>query len=1390
VTDRLTSRREGLSESRRALLERWVRGQVKGAGGDAGIPRRPAAEPPVLSFAQERLWFLDQLEPGTPAYDMFFPMRLRGRLAVPALAAAFGEVLRRHEVLRSTFHTVDGRPALAIAPFVPRPLPLADLAGLPPAAREREADRQVGAESYRPFDLARGPLARCTLLRLGEKDHLLLFNAHHIVFDGWSVGVLLRELGEAYRAFAAGRPSPLPALPIGYLDFARWQRQWLAGEVLARQLDFWRARLAGAPGALDLPADRPRPPLQTFRGGRVSALLPRAAADRLAALARGEEATLFMALLAGFKALLQRLTGASDLVVGTPIAGRNRAETEGLIGFFINTLVLRTDLSGEPAFRALLRRVRDGALAAYAHQDLPFEKLVEELAPRRDLARTPLFQVFFNLVNLAGQRVEVSELALAAIDDVPQYLSKFDLTVYASELPEGVAFDLLYNADLFDRQRIVALGEAYVELLEQLAAAPDRPVGEPSLRAGAAAAALPDPRRPLPRGAEVSLPALLRRAAERHADRPALAAAGVSWSHGELAARAGRLARALRRRRIGRGDVVAVHGERGAALVVAVLGALAAGAAFLLLDPAHPAARRADCARQAAPRGWIEIGEEGATPPELAAVIGELEPVLLHLSPAGEAEALTEEPAAPLAIEVGADDLAYVAFTSGSTGQPKGILGTHRPVAAFLDGYRGRFALSAGDRFALLSGLAHDPLLRDLLTPLALGGHLSVPPPELLREPAALRRWLARERVSVTHLTPSFADFLLQGAQGAELPDLRLVLLGGEPATFRQVARLAAHAPRVVAAVVYGATETPQAVSCFVVEGDAARRRDEGRVPVGRGRDGVDLLVVNARGGLCGVGELGEIQVRSRYLAAGYLGDEALTRERFVANPWCRDAAHDGEDRLYRTGDLGRYRPDGAVEVAGRLDRQLKVRGYRVEPAEVEAALAAHPGVREAAAVGFAGPGGEAGLAAFAVAAEAEPPAPGELRDWLRRALPEPLVPSHLEVLAALPLTANGKLDRDALARRAAAAESGDDPAAGYVAPRDGLELALAALWQEVLGRGPVGVRTGFFDLGGHSLLAVRLLAAVRARFGRELPLSSLFQAGTVERLAVLLRQEGVAAAGGPLVEIQRGGDRLPLFCVHPAGGNVTCFAPLARALGPEQPVYGLESQGLCGGEVGARSIEEMATAYLSAVRAVRPAGPYALLGWSLGGLVAFEMARRLAAEGERVALLALLDTRGRGRGEGDRFPTNDEILLSLAGDLALSREVLAALPPAERVEAIVRAAKAAGALSPDVALADVRRLLAVYRANVEAGLAYVPPAYPGSALLFRAAADEPRPDIDLDLGWRERIGGGLEVCRVPGSHRLMVAAPQVEVVAERLRERLAAATAEARDVLPPRPAA
>jgi amino acid adenylation domain-containing protein len=1102
------------------VAERLAARSGTAATASAILPRRPGLASLPMSFSQERLWFLDRLDPGSPTFNLPAAVELRGDLDPAALAAALAEVVRRHESLRTTFADADGVPVQRIALSGEIPLPRIDLATLPQEARLREAARLASADAARRFDLARGPLFAATLLRLEERRHHLLLAMHHIVSDGWSLGVLIREVAALYGAFLAGKPSPLPEPAVQYADYALWQRENSAGR--EQDLAWWSERLADATAPLDLPTDRPRPPVQTWRGGWVSRTVPAGLSTALRSFGRREGATLFMTLLAGAQALLHRLAGRDDVVVGSPIAGRRMAETEPLIGFFVNLLALRTEVSGNPGFRELVARVREVTLGAYAHQDLPFEALLARLQPERDLSRTPVFQVLFNMLNLPARALRLPGLEIEEIS-LPDLPSKFDLTFYVNDgndgngAPgQGIAIKLAYNADLFDAARMEELLDQ-LELL--LAAGVDDPQagvdGIPLAATPRARAILPDPAAELSAAWEGAVHEVFARHARRTPGALAVADPAESWTYGELDERADRLAAWLSGAGVGPGDVVAFWAHRSAPLVWGVLGALKAGAAFLMLDPHHPAPRQVQMLALARPAAWLRVAAAGPVPAEIEQALDAAGCACRLELPARAQDSgfLSGVPAVPSPAEVGPDSVAYVAFTSGSTGVPKGVLGRHGSLSHFIPWLCRRFELSAADRYSMLSGLAHDPLHRDLFTPLQTGAAVVIPDPETMDEPGRLAAWMRREAVTVAHLTPALGQVLTtEPAHGlpVEVPSLRYVFLVGDVLTRRDVARLRRLAPQVTCVNYYGSTETQRAVGYHMAEEDGPREV----LPLGRGIPDVQLLILSRAGGagcLAGIGEIGEIWVRSPHIALGYLSDPQLTAERFVA------------DR-YRTGDLGRYLPDGEAVFAGRADTQVKIRGFRIELGEIESVLGGFPGVREAVVVARQARrdgGGESYLAAYVVPAAGAAPAVRELRSFLRERLPDAMVPTAFTLLDHLPLTPNRKVDRKALPEP----DRGERPEdTAFAAPETGLEREIAAAWREVLDREPVGADDNFFDLGGHSLLLVRLHVRLEQILRREIPLLDLFAHPTVRSQAAHLgrTEEERGGAGEAMLAVER----------------------------------------------------------------------------------------------------------------------------------------------------------------------------------------------------------------------------------------------------------------------------
>ncbi|HEX3552498.1 MAG TPA: amino acid adenylation domain-containing protein, partial [Thermoanaerobaculia bacterium] len=1076
-------------------------------------------EPLPLSFAQERLWFLDQLQPGSSAYNIPFALRLTGALDAVALGRVLSEIVRRHGSLRTAFAVRSGVPVQVVAPAVQLPLPWVDLGGVAPGGRETELQALAVAEALRPFDLRQAPLLRALLVRLGVQDHALLLTLHHIASDGWSTGVLVQEMVALYRAFSQGEPSPLPELPVQYADFALWQRGRLQGEALATQLAYWRSVLAGAP-VLQLATDRPRRALQGRREAESGFALPGPVSEGVERLARQRGATPFMVLLAGFEALLQRYTGQDDLVVGSIIANRTRRELEGLIGFFVNTLALRGDLSGEPAFSDLLLRVRESAVGAYAHQDLPFEKLVAELQPERDLSRSPLFQVLFQLQNA---RMDAEPVKLPGLELRPMgaggQTAKFDLVLNTFGAGSAFGGTLKYNTDLFEPATAARIVRHFTTLLAGAVAEPSRRLSELSLLS-------PEENHQLVRewnGApaeDLGAGVLHERFAGQAARAPeatAVVCEGERLSYGDLEARSNQLARYLVRLGVQPGDRVGLCLERSVAMAVAIVGVLKAGAAYVPLDPAYPRERLAFLLADSRPP--VVLTQEALADEVLPEPGAGTRVVFVDR----DADRIERERTSALRIAVSAEHPAYVIYTSGSTGQPKGVVVRHGNAVRLFSATDRWFGFGPEDVWTLFHSYAFDFSVWEIWGALLYGGRLVIVPYWVSRSPEAFYELLRAERVTVLNQTPSAFRQLIWAEEsvlaGAE-PDLslRYVIFGGEALEPASLApwfeRHGDERPRLVN--MYGITETTVHVTW----------REVGWSDVGRAVSavgcpipdlGVYLLDTSLR--LVPVGVPGEIHVGGAGLAEGYLGRPELTAERFVPHPF-----GEAGSRLYRSGDLARRLPEGDLEYLGRIDHQVKIRGFRIELGEIESALVRHPAVREAVVLAVEDPeraGGDRRLVAWVVPA-GEEPSLSDLRSFLAQSLPDYMLPSALVLLESLPLTANGKVDRRALP--APEAQRLDD--AGSIAPRTPLEAFVAGLWQEVLKLERIGVQDDFFELGGNSISGAVLINRLQQELAEIVQVVVIFDHPTVESLASYLAAEhpsgvarrlGAEAAGRPL---------------------------------------------------------------------------------------------------------------------------------------------------------------------------------------------------------------------------------------------------------------------------------
>ncbi|MFL6136531.1 MAG: amino acid adenylation domain-containing protein [Frankiaceae bacterium] len=1347
----------GAELSIKQLLDARTVGRLASALGVKA--RRPAVVPAArqedmpLSFAQQRVWFLHQLHGDNPAYHIAHALHLTGDVDVPALEAALADVAVRHEVLRTVFPAEDGQPRQRVLPeSAVRSGRLRVV-----ATGDDGMDDLVRSIAGAPFDLAVDMPMRTALLRLDDRRSVLMLVLHHIAGDGWSIGPLSSDLSTAYAARLEGRAPDWAPLPVQYADYALWQRNWLTGAsadgAAAEQEAYWLAALRDLPGELDLPTDRSRPPVPSYRGGSVDVEVDPEAHAALVAIARAGGVTIHMLLQAALAGLLTRLGAGTDIPIGVAIAGRTDDALHQLVGFFVNALVMRCDTSGDPTFMELMRRVREVSLAAYAHADLPFDRLVELLNPPRSAARHPLFQVM-----LATQSDVPTQFALpdlqARLEPVYLDTAKFDLSVKLDERrspsgePAGITGAVEHDADLFDAGTADRLVRLCIRFLAQVAARPDLPLSQVELlddeesRRLLIAGSGPPATRP----DDVTVVSLFERQVDRTPDAVALRQGPRRWTYRELDRRANQIGHALSAAGVGRGDPVAVLLPRGAELVATMLAVWKAGAAYLPLSADDPPERLHRKMSDAAVRMLVT------------------ERLLADRLPAAGIDVLALDldarlgaaPVARLRSPVNGSDAAYVIYTSGSTGEPKGVVIEHAGVVSRLHDVVERFELTADDISLQLIAPEFEPPVREIFAPLICGASVALLPVEGPRDPAVVIDTIRQLRPTVILcIVPSLLATVVaiardQEVEPADFGSLRLVATGGE-----------ALAPALAANVIeswgcavvnqYGPTETTMMATIHHVEPADLT----GPVPIGRPLSGTRILVLDDHLRLVPVGVTGEAYIAGTGVGRCYLGKAGLSAARFVADPW----GGNGE-RMYRTGDLCRWRPDGRLEFVGRADAQVKVRGFRIELGEVSTALAAHPDVSQAGIVVREDQPGEKRLVAYVVPRPGATPLADSLRDHLSERLPAYMVPTALLTVDALPLRGNGKLNHDLLpSPTVAVQERGRQP-------RSPREEVLCALFADVLGLPTVGIDDDFFALGGHSLLAARLISRVAGTLGTALTMSALFESPTVAGLA---QRSGETREGAldVMLPLRRSGKQAPLLCVHPGGGLSWCYAGLLRHLSPDIPVHGLQARSIRSADDKPASLQLMAADYVAQVRQVQPHGPYRLLGWSFGGMVAHEMAVQLEEQGQVVELLALLDCYP-GVPVHYRADDNDVLLSLLDRDRP---EVVPHEGSPEVGEAVRLLRQESGALSTlsEAELVGLLRSIAHNRLLVRD---FVPRLHDGDILFFAATrdrpADAPTPDV-----WESHATGRVDVHVVDARHMDMTLAEPLAAISEVLARRL-----------------
>jgi amino acid adenylation domain-containing protein len=1316
-----------------------------------------------LSFSQSRLWFLDLLEPNTPAYNISVAFRLDGNLNLEILHQSLQIIIQRHEVLRTTFDSQAGMPIQVIHEFAEVPLTVTNLNHLDSQTQQETLKKAVKEVIISPFNLRKLPLLRVHLYQLSENVYVFVLVIHHIISDGWSLGLMIKELSLSYTTLCQDNIKSLPPLSIQYADFANWQRTTFEQTQLPAQLAYWKQKLAGATNVLQLPTDYPRPPVVSYQGSVVSFTINKQTSEKLQKLCESQGATLFMGLLGVFSILLMRYSGQEDLLIGTPIANRNRKQIEDLIGFFVNTLVMRNDLSGNPNFINLLSRIKEETLEAYAHQDVPFERIVEELHPERNLSHHPLFQVMFVLQNTPMGKLELPNLQLTPWK-LEQAVSKFDLTLLMTETQQGIEGIWEYRTDLFNVATINRMIGHFQTLLDNIVTQPEQRIKELSLLTATEQHQLLIEwnQTQINYPQDKCLHQLFELQVEKTPDAVAVVFKNESLTYRELNQRANQLAHYLQSLEVKPDVLVGICIERSLEMVIGLLGILKAGGAYVPIAPDYPQERLTFMLEDA----QISIL---LTQQELLKNLN-IPAINKIICLDTEWKIIAQESKENFRSNVVGENLAYLIYTSGSTGKPKGVMIPHHAICNHMLWMQATFSFQETDKVLQKTPFSFDASVWEFYAPLLTGGQLIIAEKGGHQDSAYLLKLMSDQQVTIVQIVPSLLQMLLEQGGIEACKSLKHIFCGGEPLSVVLQQSLLSKL-NVNLHNLYGPTEACIDATFWTCKDEI----NQEIVPIGRPIANTQIYILDSHLQPVPIGVPGELHIGGLGLARGYFHRPELNNDKFISNPFSNQPGA----RLYKTGDLVRYLPDGNIEFLGRIDHQVKIRGFRIELGEIETALSQHPDVLNSVVITSTDSFGSNCLIAYIVTQQQPLISSGIWRDFLKAKLPDYMIPSNFVILDHLPLTPNGKVDRKALSTLSVNRNIDSDQ---QISPRTPLEYKLVEIWEEILKVSPIGVTENFFDLGGHSLLAIRLIAAIEQKLKCNLPVVSLFREGTIEKIATLLEQEKPSSNLDVLIPLQTKGNLPPLFLIHQAGGYGLSYSVLAEKLAKEldkqRPIYAIQARGLDGKQPPLDTIEAMATSYISAIREIQPSGPYLLGGHSLGGLIAFEMAAQLETGGEQIAHLLIMDT----------HPplATDEITNSLEDDagilcfiveqiglhfqktINIAYEELATLDQESQFEYVLQTLQHYEVIPPDSGRNLIAGLINVYKANLQASLIYQPQPVKSPITVFKTASLAEQFPNDPTLGWRKLTCEKVRVCCVTGEHQTMLKEPDVKnLVAE-----------------------